>query len=90
MASIHLHNLASVRPTTFFILNMSIIGGLQGFEQAKVMTNGGVRLYRNLRFLYLHKSIPRISVVIPLLCPWVLFILISIVTIINCANGKEQ
>ncbi len=32
----------TLAPTTFFIVIMSIIGGMQGgFEQAKVMTNGG-------------------------------------------------
>jgi multiple sugar transport system permease protein len=78
-----------VSPTTFFILTMSLIGGLQGgFEQAFVMTGGGpagatttVSYYiYNHAFAWNHMGYAAAIA-------WVLFAAVFVVTLLNWRFG---
>ena len=78
-------------PTTFFILVMSIIGGLQGgFEQARVMTSGGpagtttTLAYYIYSIAFEHFRIGYASAV-----SWVLFGFVFAATLINWKFGNR-
>jgi multiple sugar transport system permease protein len=80
-----------VSPTTFFILTMSVIGGLQGgFEQAFVMTRGGpagatttISYYiYNQAFAWNHMGYAAAIA-------WVLFAAVFVVTLLNWRFGGK-
>ena len=77
-------------PTTFFILIISIIGGLQGgFEQARVMTLGGPAGATTTLSYYIYNiafgelDLGRASAI-----SWVLFAFVFAVTAVNWKFGK--
>lgn len=84
--------LPMLKPTTFFIVTMSIISGLQsGFQQAYIMTGGGPAgstttigyyIYQNA---YLWQYLGKAAAV-----AWLLFLLVFMFTIINWKyRGKD-
>jgi len=78
-------------PTTFFISIMSIIGGLQGgFEQARVMTQGGpAGSTTTLSYYIYNKFFEDLDLGYAAAISWVLFALIFIATAINWRFGRE-
>jgi multiple sugar transport system permease protein len=77
-------------PTTFFISIMSIIGGLQGgFEQARVMTNGGpAGSTTTLAYYIYNKAFLDLDMGYAAAISWVLFGIVFIATAINWKFGK--
>jgi multiple sugar transport system permease protein len=82
----------SLAPTTFFIVVMSFIGGLQGgFEQARVMTNGGpAATTTTLSFHIYTKAFQEFQIGYASAVSWVLFIIIFGITIMNWRLGGKQ
>lgn len=78
-------------PTTFFISIMSVIGGLQGgFEQARVMTNGGPAGATTTLSYYIYtKGFEDLDLGYAAAISWVLFAVIFVATAINWRFGKE-
>jgi multiple sugar transport system permease protein len=78
-------------PTTFFIVVMSAIGGLQGgFEQARVMTNGGpAESTVTLGYYIYMKGFEEYQLGYASAVAWVMFILIFAMTLINWKFGKS-
>jgi len=78
-------------PTTFFISIMSIIGGLQGgFEQARVMTQGGpAGSTTTLSYYIYNKFFGDLDLGYAAAISWVLFAFIFIATAINWRFGRE-
>lgn len=78
-------------PTTFFILIMSIIGGLQGgFEQARVMTGGGpAGSTTTLSYYIYNKAFQDLDLGYAAAISWVLFLVIFVATAINWQFGKN-
>jgi len=78
-------------PTTFFISIMSIIGGLQGgFEQARVMTQGGpAGSTTTLSYYIYNKFFFDLDLGYAAAISWVLFAFIFIATAINWRFGRE-
>ena len=78
-------------PTTFFISIMSIIGGLQGgFEQARVMTQGGpAGSTTTLSYYIYNKFFEDLDLGYAAAISWVLFAFIFIATAINWRFGRE-
>jgi len=79
-------------PTTFFIVVMSVIGGLQGgFETARVMTNGGpagtttTTAYQ----IYSH-AFERFQIGYASAISWTLFALIFAITLVNWRFGQRS
>lgn len=79
-------------PTTFFIVVMSFIGGLQGgFEQARVMTGGGPAGTTMTMSYYIYtKAFEEFQVGYASAVSWVLFIIIFIVTLINWRISNKE
>jgi len=79
-------------PTTFFIIVMSFIGGLQGgFEQARVMTNGGpAATTTTLSYHIYTKAFEEFQIGYASAVSWVLFSIIFIVTLVNWRLGGKQ
>lgn len=79
-------------PTTFFILVMGFIGGLQGgFEQAKIMTNGGPSgTTTTLAFYIYKKAFEEYRMGYASAVSLVLFLLIFLVTAINWRFGNKE
>jgi len=79
-------------PTTFFILIMSFIGGLQGgFEQARVMTNGGPAGTTTTMSYYIYtKAFEEFQVGYASAVSWVLFAIIFVITIVNWKFGNKE
>lgn len=79
-------------PTTFFILIMSIIGGFQGgFDQAKVMTNGGpANTTTTLAFHIYQKGFEQFQVGYASAVSWALFAIVFAVTILNWKFGNLE
>lgn len=77
-------------PTTFFISVMSVIGGLQGgFEQARVMTNGGpAGATTTLSFYIFNKAFQDLDLGYAAAISWVLFSIIFVATALNWKFGK--
>jgi len=77
-------------PTTFFISVMSVIAGLQGgFEQARVMTNGGPEgSTTTLSFYIYNKAFVDLDLGYAAAIAWVLFAIIFVVTAMNWKFGK--
>jgi len=79
-------------PTTFFIVVMGIIGGLQGgFEQARLMTEGGPAGVTTTLSYYIYvQGFERLDLGYGAAVAWVLFIIIMGVTLINWHYGKNS
>jgi multiple sugar transport system permease protein len=78
-------------PTTFFIVIMSFIGGLQGgFEQARVMTQGGPAGTTTTLTYYIYtKAFEEFQIGYASAIAWVLFLLIFAITLINWRFGSQ-
>ena len=79
-------------PTTFFISIVSVIGGLQGgFEQARVMTNGGpAGSTTTLSFYIYNKMFNDLDMAYAAAISWVLFAVIFVATAFNWRYGRSQ
>ncbi len=79
-------------PTTFFIVVMSFIGGLQGgFEQARVMTEGGpAGTTTTLAYYIYNKAFVDFQIGYASAVSWALFIIIFAVTIANWKFGNKM
>jgi multiple sugar transport system permease protein len=77
-------------PTTFFIVVMSFIGGLQGgFEQARIMTTGGpAGTTTTLAYYIYQNAFERFEIGYASAVSWVLFMTIFAVTLVNWKYGK--
>ena len=78
-------------PTTFFILIMSFIGGLQGgFEQARVMTLGGpANTTTTLSYYIYTKAFEEFQIGYASSVAWVLFVVIFAITLVNWRFGSQ-
>lgn len=78
-------------PTTFFILVMSIIGGLQGgFEQARVMTNGGPAGTTTTLAYYIYSlAFEQFRIGYASAVSWVLFAFVFVATLLNWRFGNR-
>lgn len=79
-------------PTTFFIVVMSFIGGLQGgFEQARVMTTGGPAGTTTTLAYYIYiKAFEEYQVGYASAVSWFLFAIIFGVTVVNWKFGNKD
>ena len=79
-------------PTTFFIVVMSFIGGLQGgFEQARVMTAGGPAGTTTTLVYYIYtKAFEEFQIGYASAVALVLFVIIFTVTMINWKFGSKE
>jgi multiple sugar transport system permease protein len=78
-------------PTTFFIAIMSVIGGLQGgFEQARVMTNGGpAGATTTLSYYIYNKAFQDLDLGYAAAISWILFAFIFGATALNWRFGRD-
>jgi multiple sugar transport system permease protein len=78
-------------PTTFFVVIMGCIGGLQGgFEQARVMTNGGpARSTTTISYYLFTEAFDLSNMGYACAIAWVLFALVFLLTIINWRFGNQ-
>jgi multiple sugar transport system permease protein len=78
-------------PTTFFIVVMSAIGGLQGgFEQARVMTGGGpAESTITLGYFIYQKGFEEYQLGYASAIAWVMFVMIFALTLVNWKFGKS-
>ncbi len=79
-------------PTTFFIVVMSFIGGLQGgFDQARVMTAGGpAGTTTTLSYHIYTKAFEEFQIGYASAISWVLFAIIFAVTLANWKFGSRE
>ncbi len=79
-------------PTTFFIVIMSFIGGLQGgFEQARVLTEGGPAGTTTTLSYYIYiKAFEEFQMGYACSIAWVLFAMIFAVTMVNWKFGSRK
>jgi len=79
-------------PTTFFIVIMSFIGGLQGgFEQARVMTEGKpAETTVTLGYYIYLEGFEEFRLGYASAVAWVLFLMIFVITCINWRFGSRQ
>lgn len=79
-------------PTTFFIVVMSFIGGLQGgFETAKVMTGGGPAGTTTTISYYIYtKAFEEFQIGYASAISWVLFAIIFAITLVNWKVGSRE
>lgn len=79
-------------PTTFFIVVMSFIGGLQGgFEQARVMTGGGPAGTTTTLTYYIYtKAFEEFQIGYASAISWILFAIIFAVTLVNWKFGAKE
>lgn len=79
-------------PTTFFIVVMSCIGGLQGgFQQARVMTQGGPAGTTTTLAYYIYtKAFEEFQIGYASAVAWVLFSIIFVVTMVNWKFGAKE
>lgn len=79
-------------PTTFFIVVMSCIGGLQGgFQQARVMTQGGPSgTTTTLAYYIYRKAFLEFQIGYASAVAWVLFTVIFVVTLVNWKFGAKE
>ena len=78
-------------PTTFFIVVMSVIGGLQGgFEQARVMTMGGPAGSTTTLSYYIYtKGFEELQFGYASSVAWVMFVMIFGLTLLNWRFGNR-
>jgi len=79
-------------PTTFFIVVMSFIGSLQGgFDQARVMTNGGPSGTTTTLAYYIYtKAFEEFQIGYASAVAWVLFTVIFAITLLNWKFGQKE
>lgn len=79
-------------PTTFFIVVMSTIGGLQGgFEQARVMTQGGpAGTTTTLAYYIYQKAFEQFQIGYASAVAWVLFAIVFTVTVLQWRFGNKE
>lgn len=79
-------------PTTFFIVIMSFIAGLQGgFEQARIMTDGGpANTTTTLAFYIYQKAFLEFRIGYASAVAWILFTLIFAITLVNWRFGARH
>lgn len=79
-------------PTTFFIVVMSVVGGLQGgFETARVMTNGGpAGTTTTLAYHIYSYAFERFQIGYASAVSWTLFAIIFGVTLMNWRFGQRS
>ncbi len=79
-------------PTTFFIVAMGIIGGLQGgFEQARMMTGGGPAGTTTTLSYYIYtQGFERLDLGYGAAVAWVLFLLVMGITLLNWRYGNRE
>jgi multiple sugar transport system permease protein len=79
-------------PTTFFIVVMSIIGGLQsGFEQARVLTGGGpLGSTTTLGYWIYQVGFERFQLGLASAIAWVLFAIVLVLTLVNWRFGNRS
>jgi ABC-type sugar transport system permease subunit len=79
-------------PTTFFIVVMSVIGGLQGgFEQARIMTQGGpAGTTTTLAYYIYNKAFEQFQIGYASAVAWVLFAIVFAVTIAQWKFGNKE
>jgi multiple sugar transport system permease protein len=79
-------------PTTFFIVVVSTIGGLQGgFEQARLMTEGGPAGTTTTLSYYIYtQGFERLDLGYGCAVAWVLFLMILGITLVNWKYGKAE
>jgi multiple sugar transport system permease protein len=84
--------LPQLAPTTFFIVVMSFIGGLQGgFDQARVMTQGGPAGTTTTLAYYIYtKAFEEFQIGYASAISWVLFAMIFVMTLINWKFGSRE
>lgn len=78
-------------PTTFFIVVIGLIGGLQGgFEQAQLMTAGGpAGTTTTLSFYIYAQGFQRLDLGFGCAVAWVLFMITMAVTLVNWRYGNQ-
>ncbi|MBX3730004.1 MAG: sugar ABC transporter permease [Candidatus Sumerlaeia bacterium] len=78
-------------PTTFFIVIMSLIAGLQGgFEQARVMTAGGpAGATKTLSYYIYEQAFEELSLGYASAIAWTMFVLIFVLTAMNWKFGNQ-
>lgn len=81
----------SVAPTTFFLVIMGVINGLQGgFETARIMTQGGpAGMTTTLTYYIYSQGFERLDLGYGAAVAWVLFIIIFGLTIVNWRYGNR-
>jgi len=79
-------------PTTFFVVIMGVIGGLQGgFEQARLMTGGGPAGITTTVSYYIYtQGFERLDLGYGAAVAWVLFLLILGLTLVNWKYGSQR
>lgn len=79
-------------PTTFFVVVMSVIGGLQGgFEQARLMTQGGPAGTTTTLSYYIYtQGFERLELGFGCAVAWTLFVLIFGLTLLNWRFGNKD
>jgi multiple sugar transport system permease protein len=79
-------------PTTFFIVIMSVIGGLQGgFEQARVLTQGGpAGITTTLAYYIYNKAFIEFQIGYASAVAWVLFMLIFAFTLVHWKLAAKE
>lgn len=84
--------LPQLAPTTFFIVVISVIGGLQGgFEQARLMTQGGPAGTTTTLSYYIYlQGFERLDLGYGSAIAWVLFILVFALTIVQWRYGRRD
>ncbi|HEY1686952.1 MAG TPA: sugar ABC transporter permease [Tepidisphaeraceae bacterium] len=82
----------ALMPTTFFIIIISIIGGLQGgFEQARIMTQGGPSGSTTTLSYYIYiRAFEQFQMGYASTIAWVLFLAIFAMTAITWRLGKGE
>jgi multiple sugar transport system permease protein len=82
----------SLAPTTFFIVVMSIIGGLQaGFDQARVMTQGGPAGTTTTLSYYIYtRGFEQFQMGYASAISWMLFMIILAITLVNWRFGNRE
>lgn len=77
-------------PTTFFIVVMSTIGGLQGgFEQAMVMTQGKADTITLAYYIYNLAFTDQFQLGLASAVAWIMFIMIFVMTALNFRIGSQ-
>jgi len=78
-------------PTTFFIVVMGVIGGLQGgFEQARVMTNGGpAGSTTTLSYMIYSEGFEIGRLGYASAISWMLFLMVLVITLFNWKFGNK-
>ena len=79
-------------PTTFFIVVMGLIGGMQGgFEQAQLMTGGGpAGTTTTLAYYIYSQGFQRLDLGYGCAVSWVLFLITMVITLINWRYGNQS